>query len=139
MHLDSTDKFIYSMIHLIIYFKFSGTFLYINSIGFLKGKFCLFLMLILFIYCARLSVTYMHVSLHIPLYFVCVCSLFVQHLHVFVPTLLCICLCSASVFVLTMSCECFCVNCQTIRTLQNLKTIFKVSCKRRNCSTRCIL
>ena len=82
--------------------------------------------------CLYVSVTYLYVCLHIPLYFLCACCLFVQHLLV----CLCVRLCG---FVLAISCGYLSVNCQTTTELQQSQTVFKFSFKSRKCSTRCFL
>ena len=121
----SIDKFIY----LIIYSEIFGTFLCINSIGFPKVKFCVFecsFCSFTVRACLCVSVTYLHVCLNIPLYFVCPCCLFVQNLYRVVPMLVCICV-PLCVFVFTIPCECLCINCQTTRALQQSQTVFKIS------------
>ena len=75
--------------------------------------------------CLCVSVTYLHVCLHIQLYLVCPCWLFVQDLYMLLPMLVCICL-HLCVFVFTIPCECLCINCRTTRTLQQSQTVFKI-------------
>ena len=41
--------------------------------------------------CLCVSMTYLHICLHIPLYFVCSCCLFAQDLYMFIPMLIHIC------------------------------------------------
>ena len=53
--------------------------------------------------CLCMSVTYLHVCLYTPLYFVCACCLFVQDLYMFLCKLVCICV-HVCVFLFTILC-----------------------------------
>ena len=139
MHLDSHRKiyiFIYSLNNLFLNFWYSfitkfNWFSQSKIFCVFECSFCSFTVPV----CLCVPVTYLHFSLHIPLYFVCAWCLF-QDLYMFVPILFCICV-HLCVFVFTILCECLCLNCQTTRTLQQSRTVFKFSCKKRKCPTRC--
>ena len=75
--------------------------------------------------CLCVSVTYLHVCLHIQLYLICPCCLFVQDLYMFEPMLVYICV-HLCVFVFRISCECLYINCQATRALQQSQTVSKI-------------